>query len=232
MASPARAAEGWDCARPETPSPISTRPAPRSVAGWTSRVEAARTTLRERAHPIVFLGDSLMEGWSPDLWATYFAPRGAINLGFAGDRTEHLLWRLTHGHLDGPPAKLFVVLIGTNNAGHGHPVTVIADGIRETVATLRRQVPDAKVLLLGLLPRSEVPSDPLRIKVGEVNGLVAGCADGKNVVYAEIGQGLLDRRGLLTAKVSPDRLHFNHEGYDILSRALVPILDRMLQPSP
>lgn len=64
---------------------------------------------------VIFLGASSVEHWGIDgkeLWDKHYAPRHAYNYGINGDRTEHVLWRIAHGELDGVKAKLVVLIIG------------------------------------------------------------------------------------------------------------------------
>ena len=67
---------------------------------------------------VIFVGDSITQGWElngKDAWNKYYAPRHALNLGIGSDHTQHVLWRLDHGNLDGLKPKVAVVLIGVNN---------------------------------------------------------------------------------------------------------------------
>ena len=83
-------------------------------------------------------------------------PRGVLNAGVSGDRTENLLWRLQNGNLDGPPPALVVMLIGTNDLAYDGPPRspeLAAEGIRANLLYLRQRLPDTPILLLGLLPR-------------------------------------------------------------------------------
>jgi len=162
------------------------------------------------------------------VWNQYLAPRGALNAGVSGDRTDHLLWRLEHGNLAGAQPKAVVLLIGTNDLAYGRSPARTADGIRANLEVLRRRLPEARILLVGLLPREEVPSAPLRIEVARVNELIRNCADDQNVFYAEIGDVLLASDGLLSAAISPDQLHFTARGYALLAASLAPELDRVL----
>jgi beta-glucosidase len=155
-------------------------------------------------------------------------PRGVLNAGISGDFTDHILWRLDHGNLAGPPPKAVVLLIGTNDlAAHRSP-ELTADGIRANLVLLRERLPESRILLLGLLPREQFPDAPLRWAVAQVNRLIRDCADGEHIVYAEIGDPLLDSDGQLSVAVSPDWLHFSERGYALLAAGLEPVLDRVL----
>jgi hypothetical protein len=57
---------------------------------------------------VIFIGDSITQGWEgsgKEVWSTYYAKRNAVNLGISGDRTQHVLWRLDHGNIDGLQPK-------------------------------------------------------------------------------------------------------------------------------
>jgi lysophospholipase L1-like esterase len=89
-------------------------------------------------------------------------------------------------------------------------------------------LPDAKILLLGLLPREEAPTAPVRFALAPVNRLIRDCGDGEHIIYADIGDVLLVETGRLPAAISPDQLHFSARGYSLLGSRLVPLLDRLL----
>lgn len=124
------------------------------------RIQYLNKAVRAEPHSILFLGDSLTEDWDPTIWKKYFADRAPLNGGIQGDRTEHLLWRLLHGNLDGPNPNGVVLLIGTNDVGRNRPPEVIAESIRANLEVLRSRFPNTRVLLLGLLPRSQSPDAP------------------------------------------------------------------------
>ena len=211
-------------------------PAPRVDKWPVGRFERINQAVKTERYRVLFLGDSITERWQSPLWDAEavwdanIAPRGVLNAGVSGDRTEHLRWRLDHGNLDGSPAKGVVLLIGTNDLGHGRPPELAAEGIRATLVRLREKLPDARILLLGLLPRGATAEDRLRQEVVEANNLISTCADGGSIVYADIGGGLLDRDGGLSRKLSPDLLHFNAAGYQRLALKLDPLIDRLDAP--
>jgi beta-glucosidase len=192
------------------------------------RLERINQAVNNIPYSVLFLGDSLTEGWDPVLWERSLAPRSVLNAGIAGDFTDHVLWRLEHGNLAGPPLKAVILLIGTNDlAAHRSP-ELTADGIRAILVLLRQRLPQARILLLGLLPREQFPDAPLRRAVTETNRLIRDCADGEHIVYAEIGDALLDSDGRLSVAVSPDWLHFSERGYALLESSLEQVLDRVL----
>ena len=193
------------------------------------RAKSINQAIRSRRYSILFFGDSLTEGWDAAVWEKSLAPRGALNAGVSGDRTDNLLWRLRNGNLAGPPPQAAVLLIGTNDLAYGRSPALAADGIRANLDELRQHFPDTRILLLGLLPREASPTAQLRVETTEVNRLILDCADGEHVFYADIGNVLFDGNGQLTAEISPDALHFTAAGYALLASRLEPELDRLLR---
>ena len=205
-------------------------PAPRVTAWPVKRFETINEEVRDTPYRVLFLGNSLTERFphdAPLVWREHMQPRGVLNAGVSGDRTENLLWRLRNGNLEGKPPALIVMLIGTNDLAHDGPPRspeLAAEGIRANLLYLRRRLPKTRILLLGLLPRGASPDSELRRKTVAVNRLISGCADGRFVFYAYLGGALLDAQGRLTAEISPDRLHFSETGY----AKLAPLLDALI----
>ena len=160
------------------------------------------------------------------------APRR--NFGISGDRTEHVLWRIDHGELDGIHPKAVVLMIGTNNTGrekNGHlrnSVPEIVQGVTAVVNDIRSKLPDSKILLLGIFPRGEL-DDPQRAQVALINTVIAKLADGKTVRFLDIGSNFLEMDGTLPCSVMPDLLHPNLHGYQIWADAMEPTLSEMLK---
>jgi lysophospholipase L1-like esterase len=204
------------------------------LAAWPlRRFEAINEQVKNTPHRVLFLGDSLTERFprdAPDVWREYMQPRGVLNAGVSGDRSENLLWRLQNGNLAGPPPSLVILLIGTNDlANDGPPRSpeLAAEGIRANLLYLRDRLPQTPILLVGLLPRGASPGAALRREAALVNRLISRCADRKRVFYTDIGGALLDAEGRLTPEISPDRLHFSEVGYAKLAPRLVEKIDEL-----
>lgn len=184
---------------------------------------------------IVFIGDSITQGWEKEgraVWEQHFAPLHGLALGFGGDRTENVLWRLQHGEIDGLSPKAVVMMIGTNNTGHrAEAPETTAVGIKRLLDEVRLRLPKAQVLLLAIFPRGEKPDDFLRGINERVNQLIKGYADGRNVHFLDIGAALLNPDGTLGKDVMPDLLHPNEKGYEIWQRAMAPTLQKLLAAS-
>jgi len=228
----AQSAPALGCA-PFTPDVLAA-PEPREAALAKRRFEQIKAAVLSQPYRVLFFGDSLIERFetwdAPILWHEHMAARGVLNAGVSGDRTEHLLWRLDNGNLAGPPPRAAVLLIGTNDLGHGRPPDVAAEGIRANLLRLRERLPAARILLLGLWPREIDPNARLRREVAAVNAMIRGCGDGSTVVYADIGGVLLDPDGRLSPAISPDHLHFDQRGYQRLVPQLDALIDRVAGP--
>jgi len=183
---------------------------------------------------VLFLGDSITQGWEGsgrEVWAKHFEPMHAANYGIGGDRTQHVLWRITEGkELEGLTPKVCVLMIGTNNS-HDNSAEEIAEGVEAIVQELRHQKPHMKILLLAVFPRSgklakdlkdanHVAPDELNTKLPEVNKRLAKLDDGKMVKYLDIGPKFLDKEGGLSKEIMPDYLHLSKKGYEIWAEAI------------
>lgn len=229
------------CAAPDGRPPeasLSVTPAtlnePWAVDWWMPRHEKKLAEARAlgKSAEIVFIGDSITHGWEdrgPEVWERYYKPLHGLALGFSGDRTENVLWRLQHGEVDGIAPKVAVLMIGTNNTGHRQedPKTTAA-GIRRDIDELRQRLPATKILLLAIFPRGETADDPLRRINEQVNGIIAGFADNRQVYFLNFNQEFLTADGKLSTDIMPDLLHPNQKGYEIWARAMAPELKRLM----
>ncbi|MGO9471197.1 MAG: platelet-activating factor acetylhydrolase IB subunit [Isosphaeraceae bacterium] len=176
---------------------------------------------------LLFLGDSITQGWNDnEVWQRFYTPRNAANFGIGGDRTQHVLWRIKHGELDGIKPKVLVLLIGTNNASSNTPAE-IADGITAIIEELRRKLPETRILLLAVFPRSEKP-DSLRDRLKSVNEKIAKHDDGNHVKFLDIGKVFLEDDGTISREVMPEYLHLSLLGYRRWADAMEPTLWSML----
>jgi beta-glucosidase len=177
------------------------------------------------------IGDSITQGWSDEgrhVWNTYYGHRRAVNLGFSGDCTEHVLWRLNHGEIDGIAPKLAVVMIGTNNTGARRDLPEeTAAGIQAILSTLRTSLPDTKILLLGVFPRGASSDAPLRRVNVAINALIRSYADNQRVFFLDLSSLFLDNQGLLSQHLMPDYLHPNEQGYQVWADGMEDILTRL-----
>jgi lysophospholipase L1-like esterase len=180
---------------------------------------------------VLFLGDSITDGWrggGKEIWEKNFGPLKAANFGIGGDRTQHVLWRITHGEMEGIQPKVAVVMIGTNNLG-GNKDEQIEAGIKAVVKGVREKSPTTKVLLLGIFPRDAKAGTKNRTRIIAINKEIGKLDDGKNVRYLDIGEKFLGEEGVLTKEIMPDYLHLSPRGYEIWAEAILPALREMLK---
>jgi len=185
---------------------------------------------REPAARILLLGDSITEGWARagrNVFEQTLEPLGVANLGINGDRTEHVIARLESGELEGFDPEVIVLLIGTNNLVRDSP-EAIAAGIGAIVERIRAARPQAKILLVALLPRGALPGTGGRDVAARTNRVIERAARDWPVTWIDVGRFLLDSEGRLPARISPDGLHLSGEGYARLATAIVPSLDALL----
>ncbi len=212
---------------------VATTPAERlNEDWWKSRHAQCQAITRKGGVDLAFLGDSITQGWEGSgkpTWDKYYANRKAANFGFSGDRTEHVLWRLANGELVGLQPKVIVIMIGTNNIGHGSSnATQTVDGVKSIVGVLRSKVPGAKILLLDIFPRGRDLNDAGRKAVAAASAGFRTLHDGKNVFSADVSSQFLNRDGSMRNLLMPDALHPNAAGYEIWAKAMEPVLAKLL----
>jgi lysophospholipase L1-like esterase len=196
-------------------------PVPRP-GGWMDRHEAMNARVAKGDVDLVFIGDSITQGWEGngrEVWKEFYGTRNAVNLGIGGDRTQHVMWRLDNGNLEGISPKLAVIMIGTNNSNSNKP-DEIADGIEAIVKQLKTKTPETKILLLGIFPRGETPDHPQRQVNEQTNQIVSKLADSEQVHYLDISKAFLESDGRLSKEVMPDLLHLSEKGYRIWAEAI------------
>lgn len=208
-----------------------TEPAPRPEKGWQDRHSKFLERVKQGNANVLFIGDSITQGWEgagKGVWAEAFDSLGAVNLGIGGDRTQHVLWRLDNGEIDGIQPKAAVVMIGTNNLGANTNEEIVA-GITAIVKKLNTKLPKTKVLLLGIFPRSERADHPLRTRIKEINAEIAKLNDGKMVFYKNIGGRFLAEDGSLPKATMPDFLHLSSDAYRTWADAIEDDLERLMK---
>jgi lysophospholipase L1-like esterase len=238
-------------------TPIGNKPNPATIPTdlshdpwWAARhkavVEAAQS------HPdtqLLLIGDSITNNYDkaepPDenfqpIWKQFYEPRKALNLGFSGDTTAHVLWRLHHGEVDGLHPKVAVVLIGTNNTSqrNNHTAEQTEAGIDAVISELENRLPGTKILLLGILP-SDL-SDNKTERDHAVNGYLATCySENPLVTYLDINS-IFYKNGVLNTALFYDprlpqhgkALHPDTVGQRMMAEAIEPTLAKMMNDEP
>lgn len=217
-AAPVRGPQAADVAAPKMTRAGQTDP------NFIKRHEGFVEIAKAGGIDLLFLGDSITDGWrsQTQTWATAFGPYKPANFGIGGDRTQHVLWRITNGELEGIMPKAVVLMIGTNNSG-SDSAEDIAKGITKIVETILAKSPKTKVLLLAVFPRGEKPNTA-REKIKKVNSIIAKLDDGKKVFYLDIGAKFVEPDETISRDIMPDFLHLSPKGYKIWADAITPKL--------
>ena len=213
---------------------------------WRARHEAVLERVKSGGPvDLVWLGDSITQNWEkhgpPEwkdfapVWQHFYGDRHALNLGFVGDTTASVLWRLDNGEVAGIAPKAVVLLIGANNLGRVHwGAEDTLAGIDAIVADLRRRLPEAKILLLGILP--SVRSDWATETTLAVNkALATRYAHGPGVTFMDVSSlfmrdGKVDRDMFYDPKETPPDppLHPTAQAQARIAETIEPTLSAML----
>ena len=216
---------------------------------WRERHQAKLLEIRRARPNLIFLGDSITQDWEQNgpedwrqfvpVWQRYYGGRNAVNLGFKGDTTASLLWRIENGEVDGIAPRAAVILIGANNLGRLHwPAEDTLLGIDRIIASLRRRLPSTRILLLGVLPSER--SDWVTQTTKTINhALEATYANNPAVTFLDVGyvfekNGRLERDLFLDLRLRPPDplLHPSAQGQGLMAAAMEPVLAGLLGDKP
>jgi cephalosporin-C deacetylase len=191
-----------------------------------------------------FIGDSITRRWGTsdaqwaDLlanWKKNFTGWNAANFGWGADKTQHMLWRLQNGELDGLKPKVVVLMAGTNNVGNSSPVgdaearaRDVASGVAALVREVRQRAPQAVVVVTGITPRND-NIDVMPV-INAANRQIARLADGRSIRYININEQLADMENNLFPGMTYDGLHLTPAAYQHWADALKPIFAEILGP--
>jgi lysophospholipase L1-like esterase len=230
-------------ARTVTAGTQATEPADRPVARTDPNSRTAHAELVEKAKKgridVYFVGDSITRRWGaldyPELlanWNANFHGWNAANFAWGADKTQHILWRLENGELEGVRPKVIVVLAGTNNVGSqpggDEKVAGITRGLKAIVDACRRKVPAATIVLTAIFPRND--SLAVLPEIERINEYLASLADGRTIRFVNVNDRLADEDGRLHEGMSADGLHPTLKAYQIWADALKPIFSEILGP--
>jgi beta-glucosidase len=192
---------------------------------------------------VLFMGDSITDWWRSGgrgartngvipyggkaVFDKYFGSMKVANFGIAGDTTQGVLWRLQHGEGEGYKPKAIMLMIGTNNTGRNSPPE-IAMGVADVVFELRKDFPDAKILLLAIFPRSG-PTSRFRAQIDEINKIIPALHDNQHVFYMDIGPKFLAPDGSIPQDIMSDGLHPTSQGYEIWAETVHDKLVSLMQ---
>jgi xylan 1,4-beta-xylosidase len=218
-------------------------PVPRTDANSRLAHEQLLAKRTQGRIDVYFVGDSITRRWGatdyPDFlahWNATFSGWNAGDFGWGADGTQHILWRLQHGELDGVDPKVIVILAGTNNVGStaappGKTAEKVADvtsGLKAIVDLCRRKAPRATIVLTAIFPRND--NMAVLPEIEAINANLAKLADGRAVRFLNVNDTLADARGTLFEGMAGDKLHPTLKGYQAWADGLTPILAELLGP--
>ena len=225
------ALSGLGFAAQEAKQATSLVPAPRTDE-WAIKREAECIKRAKESAPVdvVFVGDSITQAWEDggkDAWNRHIAPLGALNLGNSGDRTENVLYRLEQAPLTRLNAKHVVLLIGTNNLGHGTSnAQETLDGVKAVATKLFTQCPAATIHILEIFPRGERFNN-MRGDICQINQALRAWVSGQKsarLMTHAIGDQFMSPDGSIPKDIMPDFLHLTPKGYEMWASAVAPLL--------
>ena len=206
-----------------------------AIKWWMPRHEAKLAERKAMKQvDLLMIGDSITHGWEDKgkaTWERFYADRNALNLGFSGDRTEHVIWRFQNGAIDDIDPRLAVVMIGTNNTGHRkeNPAHT-AIGIKRVIDELKLRLPNTKILLLDVFPRGANIDDEMRQINNAINEIIKDFEDEESGIwFFSIGDKFLTEEGVLSKTIMPDLLHPNAKGYEIWADAMEPMIRQLMR---
>jgi lysophospholipase L1-like esterase len=211
-------------------------PVDRKDDWWVKRQAENVEQMSKGNIELLLIGDSITHGWEThgELSDMFFGKYKPINLGFSGDQTAHVLWRLDRLPLGKITPKAAMIMIGTNNIGHKDSYTPkeAAEGIVAIVKKLQTQYPKLKIIVLKVFPRDEKPNGEYRKRVNEINTALPSMLKGMTNVYLlDINAGFLAPDGTLPKRIMDDFLHPGKEGYEHWGNAIGAAIEILFQQS-
>ena len=197
---------------------------------WLKLHETHVKTVQENVGPVdvLLVGDSITIQWG-ESWKQHFPDWKAVNIGIGGDKTQNVLWRLDHGGVDGLKPKAIVLMIGNNNMFF-IPETGIeaaAKGIEMCVKNLREKFPNAKLVLVKILP-AHSPDSRFYQDIKATNEALDGLKldSDSQVRMLDLTSDFVNDDGKLKKELyAPDNIHLSSAGYAVYASRLKPVLE-------
>jgi lysophospholipase L1-like esterase len=189
---------------------------------WSQRRGAWSKRVEQDQHALVFLGDSITQGWGDDLKGAFPGVKVA-NRGISGDTTRGMLLRL-HDDVCALHPSGIVLLMGTNDLEEGAEPETIAGNVKLILGELKEHNPKLPIVLCQVFPSSATKKRPAD-KIKQINELYAAAVKGDpQVTLIETWTLFADAQGDAKPAEFPDLLHPNESGYAKWGAALRPIL--------
>jgi lysophospholipase L1-like esterase len=222
---------------PETkaPAPVKAAPAPvnnweiehnrqlKEDWPWLGRFKEANLKLAPPAKGedrVVFMGDSITEGWKIEGPAGSFPGKPYLNRGISGQTAPQMVLRFRQDVIDLKP-KVVIILAGTNDiAGNtGAESIEEIEGYLASMAELAA-ANHIKVVLCSILPAYDYPWKPgmePAPKIDAINAWMKAYAGEHHHVYVDYHTAMKDDRDGLPANLSHDGVHPLPAGYALMA---------------
>lgn len=189
---------------------------------WTQRRSAWTKQVEQDQKSLVFLGDSITEGWGDTLGGSFPGVKVA-NRGISGDTTRGMLIRLRDDVLALHPAGI-VLLMGTNDLEENADPETIAGNFKLILGELKKSDPKLPIIVCQVFPSSHSKKREAT-KIKKLNELYAAAVKGDpQVTLIETWTLFADEKGDAKPEEFPDLLHPNPAGYAKWAAALRPVL--------
>ena len=224
-----------------------------SLDWWKARHEAKLLDRESRPIDIVFIGDSITHGWEVEfgeagyglaipeetkqyylegagrvVYDEYWKDCNVLNIGFGGDETQNLLWRLDTGAVDNIKPKMLVLMIGINNIGVSHhSARATAAGIKAVLNKIREKLPETKIVLMAILPIRDKNGQERHV-VNETNKIIEKFADNETIFFLNMNDKFLDENEDILVRYMPEQVHPNADGYRIWTKMLQPYYEKFV----
>ena len=169
---------------------------------------------------VVFMGDSITEGWHFDGPSPAFAGKPYINRGISGQTTPQMVLRL-HQDVIALQPKVVVILAGTNDiAGNTGPMTL--EQTEDNLAAIAEMATanHVRVVLCSVLPAFDYPWQPGLTpapKIDAINAWIKAYAEKHGYIYVDYHSAMKDEHDGLAANLSRDGVHPTPAGYAIMA---------------
>lgn len=214
----------------------------RSAAGWTEGsdwhnvAEDITATLENKQLKLLLLGNSITQGWGGNRKAVTYKPgKKAMDeavgpnqwesAGISGDRTQNLLWRIRYGNYNSCHPKNAVIAIGINNLiGENDTPEDVAAGIIAVANEAKKQLPDTRILLMGLLPSGKEGNSDIRLKCNKIHQILARTKI-KGVEYINPTDWFTEKDGTITPGLyGGDYIHLTEKGYVVWATQIANLI--------
>jgi lysophospholipase L1-like esterase len=169
---------------------------------------------------VVFMGDSITEGWHFDAPGGVFASKPYVNRGISGQTTPQMVLRF-HQDVIALQPVVVVILAGTNDiAGNTGPMTPEATEANIAAMAEMATANHIKVVLCSTLPAFDYPWQPgltPASKIDAINSWIKDYAAKNGHVYVDYHSAMKDERDGLPASLSKDGVHPLPAGYEIMA---------------